>query len=223
MDMRTILMTALIALFSVVANAQDLSGKRVSRDLAVESFSAIKASGVVELNLVQGDKESVTVDADENLQGYIHIVNNGKTLEIDTRKLNNKNMKGNWKLYVTVYFRNLDKLSISTVGHVKNEGTLRFSDLKLDVSSVGNVDLKLDADKLDLNTSSVGNIELAGSARSAAMRNSSVGNIRAEAFKVKTMEVNNSGIGNMDVNAESITSFQGSMLGKVRNRGQKVK
>lgn len=214
----------MLAFFSITTvNAQTVSGKRVSRNFPVESFDALKASGVVELNLVQSDKESVTVDADEALQGYVHIVNNGKTLEIDTRKLNNKNMKGNWKLYVTVYFRNLDKLSISTVGHVKNEGTLKFDDLKMEVSSVGNVSLKLDAQQLKLSTSSVGNIDLAGRAAKASMHNSSVGNVRAEDLKVGTMEISNSGIGNMEVNADNITSYQGSMLGKVRNRGQKMK
>lgn len=220
--MKSILAFTLV-LFTLVTNAQTLSGKRVSRDIPVSAFDALKASGVVELNLVQSDKEKVTVDADEALQGYIHIVNNGSTLEIDTRKLNNKDKKGNWKLYVTVYFRNINKLSINTVGHVQNEGTLKLDNIKMDVSSVGNVDLKLDAQQLDFTSSSVGNIELTGSAAKATMRNSSVGNIRAEGLKVKTMEVNNSGIGNMDINAETITSFQGSMLGKVRNRGQKVK
>lgn len=212
-----------LALFTLVANAQTLSGKRVSRDIPVSAFTALKAGGVVELKLVQSEKESVTVDADEALQGYVHIVNNDNTLEIDTRKLNNKNIKGNWKLYVTVYFRNLNKLSINTVGHVQNEGRLKMDNIKMDVSSVGNVDLKMDVQQLDLTSSSVGNIELEGSAAKATMRNSSVGNVRAEGLKVKTMEISNSGIGNMDINAESITSFQGSMLGKVRNRGQKVK
>jgi hypothetical protein len=218
------LLAILVFLFTVAAvQAQTLSGKRVSRDIAVESFNAIKAGGVVELNLVQSNKESVTVDADENLQGYVHIVNNGKTLEIDTRKLNNKNIRGNWKLYVTVYFRNLDKLSVSTVGHVKNEGTLKFDAIDMHVSSVGNVALKLDAQQLKLNSSSVGNIELDGRAAKASIHNSSVGNVNAEDLKVGSLEISNSGIGNMDVNADNITSFEGSMLGKVRNKGQKVK
>lgn len=221
--MRTVLASIALFFCCAAANAQTLSGKRVSRDIPVAAFEAIKAGGVVELNLVQSDKESVTVDADENLQGYIHIVNNGKTLEIDTRKLNNKNIKGNWKLYVTVHFRNLNKLAISTVGHVKNEGTLKFGELDVDVSSVGNVALKLDAEHLKLSSSSVGNIELDGRAKKATMRNSSVGNVRAEDFKVGTLDISNSGIGNMDVNADNIASFQGSMLGKVRNKGQKVK
>lgn len=222
--MRVLLLTFFAAFFSINStNAQTLSGKRISRDIPVSHFDALKASGVVELNLVQGDKESVTVEADENLQAYITVANNGKTLEIDTKKLNNKNIKGSWKLYVTVYFRNINSLSVATVGHVKNEGTLQFSELKLNISSVGNTDLKLAADKLNMEASSVGNIELAGSAKTAVMQNSSVGNLRAEALKIGSLEMNNSGIGNAEINADNITRFQGNMLGKVRNRGQKVK
>ena len=205
------------------AVAQTITGKRVSKEISVSSFNAIKANGVVELTLVQDGKESVTVEGDEGLQAYVTIDNNGNTLEIDTKKQNNKNIKGNWKLNITVHFRNLNALAVSTVGNVKNEGTLKFDELKMNVNSVGNTDLKLDAEKFRLEASSVGNISLAGSAKSAVMHNSSVGNIRAENFKVGTLEIANSGIGNADVNAAEITGFQGSMLGKVRNRGQKVK
>lgn len=222
--MRTAILSLLLAVFSVsLAAAQTLSGNRVSRNFPVASFDALKVNGVVELNLVQGDKEGVTVDADENLQGYVTIANNGNTLEIDTKKLNNQQIKGNWKLYVTVHFRNINSLKVGTVGHVKNEGTLKMDNLKLDVSSVGNTSLRMDVQKLNLNSSSVGNIELAGSAKSAVMRNSSVGNLRAEGLKVGTLELHNSGIGNADINADNIASFQGSMLGKVRNKGQKLK
>lgn len=221
--MRTTLLTLLLAVFTLTtASAQTLSGNRVSRDIPVSSFNAIKASGVVELTLVQSDRESVTVEADETLQAYITIANNGETLEIDTKRLNNKTFRGNWKLNVTVYFRNINSLAISTVGHVRNEGTLNFNEVKVQVNSVGNTSLKMDARKLKFDASSVGNIELAGTVKEAVMHNSSIGNLHAENLKVGTLEIHNSGIGNAEINAENITSFQGSMLGKVRNRGQKL-
>lgn len=222
--MRTTILSLLLAFFAVVnLNAQTLSGKRVSRDIDVASFDALKVEGVIELNLVQGSKEGVTVAADENLQGYLTIANNGKTLEIDTKKLNNKKIKGDWKLNVTVYFRDINNLSISTVGNVKNEGTLKFNDFKMQVSSVGNTTLKLNTEKLHLESSSVGNIELDGTAKSAVIRNSSVGNLRADGLKVGSLEINNSGIGNVDINAENISGYKSHMLGKVRNRGEKLK
>lgn len=222
--MRVIILSMLLVVATMgQAVAQTTTGKRVSKEISVKPFTSLKASGVVAITLVQDGKESVTVEGDEGLQAYVTIANNGNTLEIDTKKLNNKNLRGNWKLNITVHFRNLDALAVSTVGDVRNEGTLKLNNLKLNISSVGNTTLKLEAKKLQLDASSVGNVALSGSAGSAVMRNSSVGNLRAEDFKVGTLEIRNSGIGNADVNAAEITGFHSSALGQVRNRGQKVK
>lgn len=221
--MKLFALTFIAAFLSITTYAQTLSGKRVSRDIPVSSFNALKANGALELNLVQGSKESVTVEGDETLQAYITIANNGNTLEVDTKRLNNKNIRGNWKLRVTVYFRNLSSLNASTVGNVVNEGTLQFDDLKLDLSSVGNTNLKLTANKLQMDAKSVGNIELSGSAKTAILHNSSIGNLEAEGFKIGSLEITNNSIGNTDLNAESITKLQSGMIGKMRNRGQKMK
>lgn len=222
--MRAIILSLLLFVLTLgQAVAQDLTGKKVSREFPVASFDALKANGVIELTLVQGTKESVTVEGDEGLQAYITIANNGNTLEIDTKKLNNKKVKGDWKLNVTVYFRSLNNLSLSTVGNVRNQGTLKLGDLKMRISSVGNTHLKLEADKFSLDASSVGNIDLAGSAKAAVLRNSSIGNIKATDFAVSKMDISNSGIGNTEINAAEITGFSSSTLGSVRNRGQKVK
>ncbi|RPD50911.1 head GIN domain-containing protein [Paracnuella aquatica] len=222
--MKAIILSLLLFVFTMgKAVAQTITGNKVSRDFPVASFDAIKANGVVELTLVQGTKESVTVEGDEGLQAFITIANNGNTLEIDTKKLSNKKLKGDWKLAVTVYFRNLNDVSLSTVGNVRNEGTLKLDDVKLRISSVGNTNLKLEAQKFRLDASSVGNIELAGSAKDAVLRNSSIGNIKAVDFAVSKMDIDNSGIGNTEVNAAEITGFHSSTLGSVRNRGQKVK
>ena len=42
------------------------NGKMVTRDVSVSSFDALQASGVYELKLSQGSKESVKIEADEN-------------------------------------------------------------------------------------------------------------------------------------------------------------
>lgn len=222
--MRAIILSIVLLVVTLgQAVAQTITGHRVSREVAVSSFDAIKASGVVELTLVQSNKESVTVEGDEGLQAYITIANNGNTLEIDTKKLSNKNLKGNWKLNITVYFRNLNSLAVNTVGNVRNEGTLKLPELELKVKSVGNTKLKLEADKFKLDANSVGNIDLEGSAKTANIRNSSIGNIRAEAFKIGSLEIRNSGIGNTEVNADQITGLHSNALGKLQNKGQRVK
>ncbi|HEU4633648.1 MAG TPA: DUF2807 domain-containing protein, partial [Flavisolibacter sp.] len=86
--------------------------------------------------------------------------------------------------------------------------------------SVGNVDLTLTANTIDLENKSVGNVKLSGKAQNAVVKNQGVGSIEAGNFVVQTMNIENSGIGHAEVNAEKNLKVKDSFLGKVKNKGQ---
>ncbi|MDQ3682421.1 MAG: DUF2807 domain-containing protein [Bacteroidota bacterium] len=213
-------MTALLNTASAQDNKNETiegNGKIVTRDITVQSFDALKASGVYELKLVQGDKESVKIEADENLQELFTVKNEGSQLNIEMKK--NLNIKGRMKVKVYVTFRQLKSIDLSTVGNVSTENQLSFSDLNLKTQSVGNVDLNFTANKLELKNSSVGNVKLQGKAQTAVFKNSGVGNLRAGDFLVQSLDIDNSGVGNAEVNAEKELKVNENMLGKVTNKG----
>ncbi|HTM92542.1 MAG TPA: DUF2807 domain-containing protein, partial [Flavisolibacter sp.] len=117
--MKKILLASLAGLFLTTMHAQDKNktketiegnGKLTTREVNVSSFDALKASGVYESRLSQGNKESVKIEADENLQEYFNVRNDGNKLVIDMDKLNNKNLKGKSKTKVYVTFKNLKEL-----------------------------------------------------------------------------------------------------------------
>jgi hypothetical protein len=193
------------------------NGKLVTRDIAVQSFDELKASGVYELKLTQGDKESVKIEADENLQELFTVKNDGSQLNIEMKK--NINIRGMTRVKVYITFRNLKSIDLNTVGNVSTENQLTFADLTLKNKSVGNVDLNFTANKLDLKNSSVGNVKLQGKAQNAVFKNSGVGNLRAGDFLVQSLDIDNSGVGNAEVNAEKELKVNENMLGKVTNKG----
>lgn len=217
--------SAAILLLIVAVQAQKTetiegNGKIVTRDVSVSSFDALKASGVYELKLMQGSAESVKIEADENLQPYFDVHNEGSKLVIKMKDTRNKNWKVKNKMKVYVTFKNLKELDLSTVGHVGSESELQFSDLRLRNKSVGNVDLKLAANSLDLNNSSVGNITLAGRAQQAVVKNTGVGKLQAGGLLVQSMNIENTGVGAAEVNAEKELKVKDSFLGKVSNKGK---
>jgi hypothetical protein len=175
------------------------NGKLVTVDVPVQSFTALDASGIYELKLTQGNSESVKVEADENLQSYFSIHNNGGTLVIDTKGLNNKNLHVKNKMRVYVTFKNLKTIELKTVCNISSSNDLSFEELDLTNRSVGNVDLDLKATRLNLENSSVGNVNLSGQAENAVMKNS--------------------GVGAAEVNATKGLKVKDSFLGKVKNRG----
>lgn len=195
------------------------NGKIVTRDIPVQSFSKLKASGVYELKLSQGNKESVKIEADENLQELFQVKNEGNKLVIDTKKMKNTNLKSKSKMRVYITFKNLTDLELSTVGNVKSEGSLAFEDLALDTKSVGNIDLQLTANKLNVTNAGVGDVTLSGKAQNTVMKNSGVGSVHAGEFVVQTMNIDNSGVGSAEVNAAKELKVKDSFLGKVKNKG----
>jgi hypothetical protein len=226
--MKRFVLTSLAGLFlASILHAQDDNkretiegnGKSVTRDVPVSSFSALQASGVYELKLSQGNKESVKIEADENLQEYFNVHTEGNKLVIDMEKLKNKNLKHAGKMKVYVTFKSLKELELKTVGNVSCEEQLSFDDLDLNTKSVGNVDLNLNVKKLDLENKSVGNVKLSGKANEAVVKNTGVGSFQAGNFVVQTMNIENTGVGSAEVNAEKDLKVKDNFLGKVKNKG----
>jgi len=195
------------------------NGTITTREVSVASFDALKASGVYELKLSQGDKESVKIEADENLQPLFLVRNEGSQLIVEMKKMEHTSIKSSQKIRVYVTFKKLKALDLSTVGNVASDDQLAFDNLDLRNKSVGNVDLRFTANTLDLKNYSVGNIKLSGKAENALVKNNGVGALQAGSFVVQTMNIENSGVGAAEVNAEKDLKVTDSFLGEVKNRG----
>ncbi|SRR5258706_6600501 len=193
------------------------NGNIITRTVNVQPFDQIDVSGVFSLKLSQGNKEEVRIEADDNLQDLFEVKNEGSTLAISMKKETNFNSKKKLRVYVT--FKKLKSMDFKTVGDVASEQSLSFDEVKIGNKSVGSVDLKLTAQSVDLNNKSVGNLTLNGKAQNAVIRNKSVGSIEAGNFIVQTMDIDNSGIGSAEVNAEKEIKVRDSFLGKVSNKG----
>lgn len=223
---QTFLLALLVSATAFVQSAQaqkqetlEGNGHVITKEIPVQPFTALDASGVYDLNLTQGAAEGVKIEADENLQALFSVRNEGDKLVIDMKEGKNKNLNLKHKLQVYVTFKNLKALNLKTVGNVRNSNDLTFDALRLTTSSVGNIDLDLNATTLHLENTSVGSVMLRGRAESAMIKNSGVGSLKAGDFIVQMLEIDNSGVGAAEVNAAKGLKVQDSFLGKVKNRG----
>ena len=193
------------------------SGNVITREIGVQPFDALTAGGVFNVILHQGDKEQVKIEAEDNLQTLFEVTNEGSTLTIRMKK--DVDLKHAKKMNVYVTFRNLKSLNLSSVGNITATGSLRFDNLELQNSSVGNVDLDLAVQKLSVKNSSVGSLKLTGKADNAIIKSNSVGAIHASGLIVQVMDIQNDGVGGAEVNAVKELKVRDSFLGKVRNTG----
>jgi len=215
------LVTLPATVFSQVDKDKELkiegSGNIVTKEVAVQPFDQLEASGVFNVVLTQGAKESVKIEAEDNLQPLFEVKNDGSKLMVDMKKDSHFNSKKKMTVYIT--FKNLKSMDLKMVGNVSSEGNLNFGDLSLANKSVGSVDLALNAQRLDIKNKSVGNLKLSGKANNAVIRSNSVGAIKASDLLVQTMDIDNDGVGSAEVNAVKELKVKDSFLGKVKNAG----
>ena len=193
------------------------SGNVITKDISVNSFDELDASGVFNLQLSQGDKETLRIEADDNLMDLFIVENEGSTLKIKMKKNSNFNSKKQLKVYIT--FKTLKSMNLGMVGGTSSDDKLKFTDLKLKNQSVGSVSLNMTLQTLNMENQSVGSVKLEGSAENAIVKNNSVGSINAGNFVVQKMDIENNGVGSATVNAEKELKYTDSFLGKVSNRG----
>ena len=159
------------------------SGNVITKDMPVQSFDELSASGVFSVSLTQGSKEQVKIEAEDNLQELFEVKNEGSKLTIRMKKDVNFNTKKKIKVYIT--FRKLKNMELSMVGNVSSDESLSFDDLKIKNSSVGSVDLKMTAASLNVDNEGVGSVKLNGKAENAVIKNNGVGSIQAASFVVQ--------------------------------------
>ncbi|CAN5476533.1 head GIN domain-containing protein [soil metagenome] len=228
---KIIIASLLMAICGTSAVAQkkttiEPSGRIITKEVSVQPFDAIKAGGLYELILSQGDKESVKIEADDNLMDLFSVKNNGNTLEIDMPRLEDKNIdfkskdeKKSLKLKVYVTFKNLRRLDVAVIGNVLSATGVKSGSFTLESKNIGNVELKLTADKLTVNNKGVGNMTLSGNVKDADVKNKGVGQFDSEELLVQTMKIDNSGVGHASVNVAEELTIKETFLGKVNNKG----
>lgn len=193
------------------------SGNVITKDFTVKSFDELTASGVFNLQLSQGDKEQVKIEAEDNLMDLFIVENDGSKLTIHMKKDVSIDTRKKMTVYVT--FKSLKNMSLGMVGGTSSDDKLKFADLKLKNQSVGSVNLNMTLQTLHLENESVGTLKLAGSADNAVIKSNSVGSVQAGDFIVQKMEIDNNGVGSATVNAEKELKVSDSFLGKVNNKG----
>ena len=229
--MKRIIFFLLTVFFSATLIAQDRvtlepSGNIVTKNIGVQPFDVIEASGLYEMVLEEGDREVVKIEADDNIQSMFSVSSNGGKLIIEMPGLKNHDINSKnknerkslkWKVYVT--YKKLKRLDVSLVGNVTCSTPLKSDAFEINSKAVGNINLRITTNKLNVTNKGVGNVTLQGTATDAIVENAGVGKFDGEELVVQTMDINNSGIGSADVNVEKNLKIKQSFLGRVRNKG----
>lgn len=208
-----------LALIATTAYAQKVKGNGnvVQEERPIESFSAIEVGGVLNVYLEQGDTESLTIEADENLLDIIETENRGNTLVVRLKKGIELKKAEEKNVYITL--RSIDKLDIGGVVNVKTTTPIAVEQLDLNIGGVSSTDLELRCERLEAKADMVGSLVLRGKVQEANIKNGGVGSLDALDLVVDRLKIKNSGVGSAKVYAQDEISINSSGIGSVRYKG----
>lgn len=192
------------------------NGDVVDETRDVSGFTGVEVSTGIDVYLTQGDDFEVVVEADENLQEVILTELKGDRLVVRTDHVNIRSARSK-KVHVTL--PELTELKISSAGDCVGQTPFRCGDLRLSISSAGDLTLEVDADRIDLDISSSGDARLAGSAAELNASLSSAGDLNAFDLVAGKVDVNVSSAGDARVHATEELRMTASSAGNIYYRG----
>ena len=192
------------------------NGNVVEDTRNVSGFTGVEISTGIDVYLTQGQDFEVVVEADENLQEVILTELRGDRLVVRTDHVNIRSAKSK-KVHVTL--PELEELKISSAGDCVGQTPFQCNDLRVSISSAGDLTLEVDADRIGLDISSSGDASISGSANVLDASLSSAGDLNAFDLVAKKVDVSVSSAGDARVHATEEIDMNASSAGNIYYRG----
>lgn len=141
-----------------------------------EDFSSIKASRGLDVEISQGNENSITIVADENLHDYIETDIDNGSLKITSRK----NIRSAKEKKVKIIFKEIEMLSASSAARIVSKSNLILPSLDVKSSSGGEVDVVVESENISCKSSSGSTINISGKAINFEASSSSGSDIKAK-------------------------------------------
>ncbi|HJX72260.1 MAG TPA: head GIN domain-containing protein [Bacteroidales bacterium] len=191
------------------------NGHVVEETRSAGDFHSLKVSSGIDVFINQGENEFLRLEADENLLEHIKTEITDGELKIYTDV--NIRMAKSKKVYLG--YKQLKSIHISSAGDVNGENAMHSNDLKLRLSSAGDLKLEVIADEIDLDISSSGNVTLAGKTGYLKAGLSSAGNLNAFDLQAARADVSVSSAGDARIYVTDEARFKCSSAGDIVYRG----
>jgi Putative auto-transporter adhesin, head GIN domain len=189
--------------------------KTETRD--VSGFTGIGLSLPAKVSLTQGEKEGVTIEAEDNILPMIETLVEDHTLKIRWKEKFSSMRVG--KIKINVSAKTIERLAVAGSGDIRSE-QLSAGNLKVSIAGSGDISIKsLHADALKVSISGSGDFSAGGSANSLAVSIAGSGNVKAQKLETKSATVTIAGSGDALVWATDSLSVKVAGSGDVAYYG----
>jgi len=210
MNSRTtkIIGTAIIAsVFAFTVNAQQVR--------TLENFSSIKVGDSFNVSISQSDKNTLSIDAPEDIQNQIKTEVTNGILKIESIG----NIKSNSTISILVGIQSLESLDITGAADIKSSNQLQCNKLKIESSGAGDINLDIKATEISTQISGAGDVTLKGSTTVLLAKVSGAGDLKASNLEADNVTATVSGAGDAKVNAKQQLNANVSGAGSIIYKG----
>lgn len=210
--MKKLIIVTLACLASIIAVAQDSNVAIANKtEYTTEEFHRVVNKSVATVLVNTGDKYSIKFICDDKTLNQIgYSVSNG-TLEIFTEENSSYSNNNFCKIEVTTTLLN----EFINEGVGKAQVYVSENPVKIGNLGTGSCEVTVDCPSVSIDNSGIGAIKISGSSKNTRIINSGTGNINAKNLISDNASVDNSGIGNVEVFADSTISVNNDGIGKV--------
>lgn len=187
-----LLLFAVVAASGCINQGATGSGNVINESRSSSGFNQIDLNGAGELIITQGNNESLTIEAENNLMQYIKtgVSNNKLSITFDNKMpVPTKGIK----FYITV--KDLSDISISGSGKIVSNN-LNVNGLNININGAGEGDLSnFNAQTLKIIISGAGKMNIAGAVNEQSINISGAGDYNANSLTSKTASISINGGG----------------------------
>ena len=179
------------------------SGEVITESRDVSNFERVDLQGIGNLEIVQGDEESLTITADDNLMQYITTEVVGGTLEIGMKP--NLSLDPSRTIEYKLVLKTVSSVALSGFGNINSEG-LTGDDLEVKLNGSGDIVLgSLESETLLVRISGFGDFDAQTiTADKPTLEITGSGDINVEQIDAVSLAVKISGFGDADLSGKTV-------------------
>lgn len=193
------------------------SGKLVTYTYEVEGVEKVRLLGAGELNITQGDKDSLSIEAEDNVLDHLDVNVVGDTLKIGFE--NGWNIVPTRTIVITLMVKDLSLIEVSGAGEVKGSD-IDTDSLDVILNGGGSFILSGKADTQNVEFNGAGSYD-AGNLQSQDVNVTSNGAGTATVWAEKTLKIVLNGAGSLSYYGSPQVSETINGIGSINHLGER--
>jgi hypothetical protein len=218
-----------LLIITTAASCDFVGGKRVkgngnisSIEKSVSDFNQVEVSGAIDVHVSQGQSGPVRIEGDENLLSYIEVDQVGDKIEVRTKR--GFNLRPTKKMKIYLSSPNYTKLDVSGACNITSDNKLALNNpLELEVSGAGDINVDVNAPRVEAQVSGSGNVNMAGETKNFELKISGAGDAKCYDLLTENTKVDISGAGSAEVFASVELDAHVSGAGSIKYKGNAPK